>query len=211
MLHKKQCLIVASPRRPGFSGEPRHRAGFSLAEVLVSLLVLSLGVIGAAGMLLAALRTTHQSALQSTALQLAAEMADKMRANDVQLKLADSANPFLSVDYRSATDEMPAAPSVSCYASDCSSAQLADFDIRDWERRIAAELPAGRVRICRDATPWDESAHALTWSCAGGAGQDASVVIKLGWQGRNPDGSLVQDSGKQFPPAIALTVEPYIE
>lgn len=184
--------------------------GFSLAEVLVSILVLTLGVIGAAGMQLTALRTTHQSALQTAALQLASEMADQMRANDSQLKLADSDNPFLAVDYRSAVDKVPAAPATSCYATDCDGRELADFDIYEWEQRVRSQLPAGRVRICRDAKPWDSAARALTWSCSA-AGNAASLVIKLGWQGKNPDGSLVRDAKKQFPPAIALTVEPYVK
>src|SRR5690606_15894095 len=54
--------------------------GFSLIEVLVAVFVLAVGVIGAAGMQLAALRTTQQSSFQTRALHLAAEMADYMRA-----------------------------------------------------------------------------------------------------------------------------------
>src|SRR3569833_120337 len=154
--------------------------GFSLVEVLVSILVLALGVIGAAGMQLTALRTTHQSELQSVALQLAAEMADKMRANDSQMKQSDGDNLFLAVDYRSATDKISALPSKSCYANDCDAQKLAKFDIHDWERRIRDELPDGRVRICRDTTPWDPLAHAFKWPCDSGSG--AALVIKGGWQ-----------------------------
>ncbi len=180
--------------------------GFSLVEVLVSILVLALGVLGAAGMQLTALRTTHRSALQSVALQLAAEMADKMRANDSQMKQPDGDNLFLAVDYRSATDKTPASPPQSCYAGDCDAQQLAKFDIHDWERRIRDELPDGRARICRDVTPWDPSAHAFKWSCDSGSG--ASLVIKVGWQQRGERGEA---SGAEFPPLVALTVEPYIK
>lgn len=182
--------------------------GFSMIEVLISILVLALGVIGAAGMQLSALRTTHQSSLQTTALQLAADMADRMRANDSQMRQPDKDNPFLAVNYRSATDDAPEEPSKLCYADACDSDELASFDIYEWEKRIKAELPSGRVRICRDASPWDETKKALSWSCSGDA--SASLVIKLGWQGKNPDGSLIKDADKDFPPAVALTVEPYI-
>src|SRR5690606_29049477 len=74
--------------------------GFSLIEVLVAVFVLAVGVIGAAGMQLAALRTSQQSSFQTRALHLAAEMADVMRANVGQMKRADAANPYLHVDYR---------------------------------------------------------------------------------------------------------------
>jgi len=59
--------------------EPEHN-GFSLIEVLIAVFVLALGVIGVAGMQLTAMRTSQQSAFQTTAVELPAEMADKMRA-----------------------------------------------------------------------------------------------------------------------------------
>lgn len=188
-----------------------RKNGFSLIEVLVSMFVLALGVIGAASMQLAALRTTQQSAFQTAALQLASEMADKMRANDSQMKQSGSANPFLMVDYKSDTDGEPTAPGKLCYADTCDGGELAEFDIYEWKKRIRATLPGGRVLICRDSAPWDSAAKGFTWSCAGGAESSAPLVIKLGWQGKNPDGSLIRDAAKLFPPSVALAVEPYIK
>src|SRR3954468_11288154 len=92
-----------------------NHAGFSLIEVLVSVLVLAIGVIGAAGMQLTALRTSQQSAFQTAALELAADMADKMRANDSQMRRTD--NYYLSVDFRSGENGAPAAPSAMCYSA----------------------------------------------------------------------------------------------
>jgi len=186
------------------------RSGFSLIEVLVSILVLALGVIGAAGMQLTAMRTTQQSAFQTLALQLAGEMADKMRANDSQMKKA-GANPFLAVSYQSAIEGEPAPPGKLCYSSACDGDDLAEFDIYEWKKRIKESLPGGRALICRDAAPWDSAKEALTWSCSGGSGDSASLVIKIGWQGKNSDGTLIRDEVNIFPPSVALTVEPYIQ
>ena len=186
------------------------RNGFSLIEVLVSVLVLALGVIGAAGMQLTAMRTTQQSEFQTLALQLAAEMADKMRANDSQMKTG-GANPFLSVNYQSAIEGEPTAPGKLCYASACNGEELAEFDIYEWKKRVKAALPGGRVLVCRDSAPWDSAKNALTWNCSAGAGDNASLMIKIGWQGKNPDGSLIRDAVNVFPPSVALTVEPYIQ
>lgn len=182
--------------------------GFSLIEVLVSILVLSLGVIGAAAMQLTGLRTTQQSGYQSVALQLASELADKMRANDSQMKQIDGANPFLAIDYKSAEQGEPASPG-SCYGISCSGAELAEFDIYEWKKRIKAGLPAGRAVVCRDAAPWDSANGSLRWSCNGGPG--SSLVIKVGWQAKNPDGSLIEDANSEFPPSVALIVEPYLQ
>lgn len=189
------------------------QAGFSLIEVLISIFVLALGVIGAAGMQLVAMRTSHQSALQSAAVQLATEMADKMRSNSKQMNQADSANPFV-FSYDSATQNAPTGPGKSCYGTtSCSDAQMAEFDIYNWIMRLREALPNGKVVICRDASPWSATDSALSWACnySASATNNAPFVIKVGWQGKDPDGKLIQDANKKIPPSVAITVEPYVK
>jgi type IV pilus assembly protein PilV len=186
-----------------------HVQGFTLIEVLVSIFVLSLGVIGVAGMQLSALRASQQSAFQTVALQLAAEMADGMRANVGQMILADAANPFLQIDYRAGPAQ--ASPGARCDATDCTPAELAAFDIHNFLSGVREALPGGRARVCRDAVPWDDAAKALAWACRGGDG--APIVIKLGWQAKNPYGSVTGPAGAidgEAPPAVALTVLTYL-
>jgi type IV pilus assembly protein PilV len=187
--------------------------GFSLIEVLVSILVLALGVIGAAGMQLTALRTSQQSAIQTTALELATEMADKMRANDRAMKSDDSSNPFLGLDY--ATSVEPDVPGTLCYgkSANCDAGQLASFDIYEWKKHLRAALPAARAVICRDAKPWSSAAHGYKWECdaSSTSAGAAPLTIKVGWQEKNPDGSLSRNRDQQFSPAIALVVEPYVQ
>lgn len=191
--------------------QPNGNAGFSLVEVLVSILVLAIGVIGTAGMQLAAARTTQQSALQTVALELASEMSDKIRAND-RLSNSSVVGTYLSVDYDSGRQGNPAPPSKLCFGMDCDSHEIAAFDIYEWEKRIGSELPGGRVRICRDAHPWSEARRSLKWDCAAEESDgSAPIVVKVGWQSKNPDGSLVRDNDKEFPPAVALTVTSYAE
>ena len=130
--------------------------GFSMIEVLVSLLVLAIGVIGAAAMQLAAFRTSQQAAFQAVALQLATELADKMRANDQAIKIKSSTtNPFIGIDY--STTSAPSVPDAFCFGAttSCNATALANFDIYEWENRLKAALPTARVVVCRDSTPWD--------------------------------------------------------
>jgi type IV pilus assembly protein PilV len=180
--------------------------GFSLVEVMVSILVLALGVIGAAGMQLTALRTSQQSSLHTMALQLASEMADRVRTNDSQLRRKDADNPFLDLDY-SASQAQTGARATLCYSQSCDGDQLADFDLYEWKARLHAALPAGRVVICRDRAPWDSATGALTWRCEKGEGP---LFVKVGWMVKNPSGELEQSAGGGFPPAIALLVSPYV-
>jgi type IV pilus assembly protein PilV len=180
-------------------------SGFTIIEVLVAICVLALGLIGATAMQLAALRTRHQSALLSNAVQLASGMADKMRANAGQMRLGDADNPYLNLQYDVLTDGAPAAPAQLCFApAICSSAQMADADIYELKQQVRASLPGGRLVICRDLSLWNRGSKSLDWACNGAAG--APVVIKLGWRGKHPDGSALQDARRPYSPGVVLAL-----
>lgn len=178
--------------------------GFSMVEVMVSILVLTVGVLGAAGMQLGALRTSQQSGLQTSALHLAGDLADRIRANIDQMGLEDGLNPYLGVEVAGAAG---AGVPGSCYTMACNGMQLAAFDLDDWQRRLSTSLPGARAVICRDSAPWDSARRALRWSCDEEDG--AAVVIKIGWHGKNPDGSAVVDAKGDVAPALVLVVTPY--
>jgi len=66
----------------------RHRIqrsaarGFTLIEALVALVVLSIGLLGVAGMQIAGLRANMSAASRTQASYLAADIVDRMRANN---------------------------------------------------------------------------------------------------------------------------------
>jgi type IV pilus assembly protein PilV len=195
-----------------------RQSGFTLIEVLISVLILALGVIGVAGMQLAALRSNQQSGTQSTAMQIASELADAMRANSAQMNQADDSNPYLLANsYKAVAGTPPTVPSTNCNKESCTSAQMAAFDVYEWQRKIYDRLPGGRGVICRDSAAWDTTNKKLSWACtayAGATANNAPIVIKLGWKGRGKkaDGSEVTLDTKgnpDEPPALAITVESY--
>jgi type IV pilus assembly protein PilV len=59
----------------------RRNQGFSLLEVLIAVVIFSIGLMGMAGLLMVSVRTNHSSYLRSQAGFLAQSMADRMRAN----------------------------------------------------------------------------------------------------------------------------------
>lgn len=153
-----------------------------MPEVLVAILVLAIGIVGAAGAQVAALRARHGSALLSNAVQLASSLAERMRANPAQMQVPDSLNPYLQLDYDVANGAPPAA--ATCFAdASCASAQLAAFDIGEAMAMLERDFPGGHLRVCRDGAAGDD------WVCHAGPG--APIVIKVGWLRRQGDGRWV--------------------
>ena len=150
--------------------------GYSLIEVLVAMFVLAVGVLGAAATQAVAMRARHDSDLMTAAVRLATTLGERMRANP------SAAGAYL-FDFDSAGGSLPATPSVQCFlGSSCTPAQLAAFDIHDISQLLASSFPGGRIRVCRDAQPWNPSRQSLQWACADAAG--APVVVKIGWHER---------------------------
>lgn len=69
---------------PFRTASARAQCGFSLIEVLVALLLVALGVLGAAALQLNALRFTQDSAHRVQASLLATDLLERMRANPGQ-------------------------------------------------------------------------------------------------------------------------------
>ncbi|MET0857036.1 MAG: type IV pilus modification protein PilV, partial [Telluria sp.] len=57
---------------------------------------------------------------------------------------------------------------------------------------------------CRDSQVWDAGRGALRWACGGGP--QAPVVIKLGWRGKEHDGSAAHDRAGEFAPSVAIAL-----
>jgi type IV pilus assembly protein PilV len=100
--------------------------GFSIVEAMVALLVLSVGMLGIAGLYVTTLRASGSALFRTHAVNLAADMADRIRAN-----------PTAGNAYGGAAADN------NCVAggADCSPPQLAADDVFRWLNEIAAVLP----------------------------------------------------------------------
>jgi type IV pilus assembly protein PilV len=162
--------LPQSRRRPG------RQRGNTLVEVLVALLLLAVGGLGAGALAMSAVRAARQSSLASFALQLAAGAGEAMRTRASQ---SDAANPFLQLDYDALADGPPA-PAADCSAMPCDSAALANAELDRLRLLVFSRLPFGRIKICRDSASWDPATLSLRWDCDGAA--NAPAVVKIGWR-----------------------------
>ncbi len=104
----------------------RKNRGFTLFEVLVAVIVLSVGLLGLAAMYISLLRNNQNSYLRTQAAVVAYDIVDRMRANPVGV----SNGEYNNIDSASLPDD-PA-----CIVAGCTTADLADYDVRDWSRNF---------------------------------------------------------------------------
>jgi type IV pilus assembly protein PilV len=125
--------------------QARHVRGVSLIEVLMAVLVFSVGLIGLSGLLIASLRS-NQSGYQRTQVEfLALSMADRMRANP----LAVWSGGYNSTGY-------PLTGTQACTtASACTPAKLALRDQYLWSSQLKTFLPnpAASIACTNGVTP----------------------------------------------------------
>ena len=116
--------------------------GTSLVEILVTVLILAIGLLGLAGLQGASLRNNQSAYARTQATNLAYEIIDAMRANVTVARTGG-----YNVGYA-------AAPSTS---------GIAQVDLTTWRNRITALLPAGQGQITQNGNTftigvrWDDS------------------------------------------------------
>lgn len=119
----------------------RTRArGFTLLEVLIALLIFSLGLLGMAGLLSVSVRTNHASYVRTQATFLAQAMADRMRANSLGL-WNNNYNVALT------TSATTTVPTTCAYSNTCDSPDVAARDMAIFRNQLVAFLPASQYRI----------------------------------------------------------------
>jgi type IV pilus assembly protein PilV len=112
--------------------------GFTLVEVLVSLVVLSIGLLGIAKLMLFSSHSNDSAYLRSQATDLAYQMLDDMRANTAQAAIAGG-------PYTTTLVAAPTNPGFTCVAT-APCANLALYDVYQWKLRLNANsgiIPAG--------------------------------------------------------------------
>lgn len=151
-------------------------------EVLVSLVVLSMGLLGIAKLILLTARSTDSAYLRSQATELAYEILDDMRANR-QAAVAHG--------YDTSMTTAPTAAG-SCIDTACSPTDLALYDVYTWKRRLGVStggaLPVGQGSVTTTTAAatttavvivqWDDEAAQSSFGAPVGAAATVQVTLE---------------------------------
>jgi type IV pilus assembly protein PilV len=145
--------------------------GFTLVEVLVTVVILAVGLLGLAGLQAVSMRNNHSAYERTQAVQLAYDMADRVRAN---------------TEEQSNFDKLDGEAHASCTStSGCNASEMAENDVYEWMLLVRGDddvpglLPVGDAIICRDSTPDDGTGSADVDNGCDGVGN--IYAVKVWW------------------------------
>lgn len=113
----------------------------TLVEVLVTLVIISVGLLGVAALQLATVRNNYDAFVRSQAAMLAADMLDRIRVN--RLRVAD-----YEVDFSGGGDGEQDEPADD--EDQDEALGLAQRDVQQWKQTLATQLPQGDGAISYD-------------------------------------------------------------
>ncbi|HEX9802938.1 MAG TPA: type IV pilus modification protein PilV [Gammaproteobacteria bacterium] len=192
---------------------PLH--GFTLIELLVAVVILSVGLLGLAGMQITGLRSVNNASSYTQATLAVNDLVERIRANPV----ASDANAFAAIDSETGINcaAMPD-PYCSAYydgatlaaveAESCTPAELAQYDLNVWF--CGENSGNGRNGAMSETFPL----AALIISCIDIDDTDADActygsrhTLSFSWEELNPDRDS-NNPDETLSRNITLTIQP---
>lgn len=152
-----------------------HQNGATLIEVLVSILVLSVGLLGMMGLQAGSMRFEQGAWVRAAVSSAVADFSDGIR-------MLPSATPAEIESIRTYAEEIALmadasyfSPDKNCDSTVCTPAEFASFQRVSWRRSINANFPAGAGFIQQSGVPGRSQMYTLTIAWA-----DKSLVDDAG-------------------------------
>jgi type IV pilus assembly protein PilV len=113
-----------------------RNAGFSLLEVLVALFLITVALLGTAGMQAYGVKVTQGGQFRAQAVLLGTDLMERVEANNV----AAVAGNYVAT--------LPAPPiTFDCVTTPCLPARMAAYDLDQFQQNLARQLPAATATI----------------------------------------------------------------
>ena len=147
----------------------RRQGGFSLVEVIITMGVMSYGLLGIAGLQLSAMSKSRVTFERNQATLLANDLVERMRAN---LPAA------LNGGYDLAAGSTPTGSAGACKGAqaNCGASDMAAADLAEWTRRVDAILNDATADVDVTVVGGTESSVTLTLTWGG---NQMTVVAEL--------------------------------
>lgn len=126
----------------------KKQKGYTLFEVMVAVVILSMGMMALGSIMVRSLRYSKESANRFVATQQLYEIADRMRAN------------HKGVSAGNYDDKSGMTPVDSCRENSCTYSELAEYDVYEWNLKNSRVLPLGEGEIEKDG---DSFIVTVTW------------------------------------------------
>lgn len=160
----------------------KRQSGSSLIEVLVSMTILAVGILGIGAMQTSTLKSNQNSYMRTQAIFHANDIVERMRSN----RAAVGAGNY--------NDPTPVVTAACQTTTGCSAALMAANDVAQWETGVAAALPGGAATVCLDSSPVDGTATVPACNSSGNV-----YAVKIFWDD-DRDGTLNQRFVMTFQP-----------
>jgi type IV pilus assembly protein PilV len=165
-------------------------AGFTLLEVLVAVLILSIGLLGIAGLMLNTVQNNTVASQRTIATFLAQDMADRMRQT-INVNQEVVVTNDLTTTSQTPLYALSEGQELACYGASadaaCGTRQgAANHNLYVWTQQVAASLPGGTAVVCKDLTPDD--GNSFTNNGCDATTSQSPWVIKVFWTVRAGDG-----------------------
>ncbi len=115
--------------------QPGAQRGISIIEVLVTLLTVSLAMLGTVGLQAYSLRLNQDALFRIQAVLLVADLVERLEAN----KAGAVSGSYLQ----------PGDSGMNCVVRSCSYADLAAYDLAQWHSAVSAALPQATTQLTR--------------------------------------------------------------
>lgn len=114
----------------------RHSAGFTMLELLVTLFLVAIGILGTASLQTTALKIAHDAQLRSQAVIAGLDLLERIEAN----------NPA-AISGAYAPTSLPASYPKDCTIDYCAPNELATYDLVQFKTRLESQLPGASATI----------------------------------------------------------------
>lgn len=160
----------------------RSVLGATLLEVMIALVIMSIGLLGLASLELSGMSANSNSEKRTQAAIIANDMVERMRANPTAVSTgaydAELNNPVI---------DCTVAPAKICEdrsspAADCTPAEMAKYDADTAYCNAKALLPSGALSV------WCSDTAGNTQACVGAAYR----TVRVNWQNQTESGNTAK-------------------